>query len=253
MGKKGVTGLFAAALIALLAVVPAWPDSPLATPQGSPPQESPQKQSPLGAIKSVKSLPINGVVLVESDQGTFFASDNGRFAWQGPIFDMWSRTQIKTMADVETKANRVDLEKIGVDYKQLATFTFGEGNQEEVFFVSPTCPHCQTILDQAVKLTKEYRFRLILLPQSRQDMDLARRMVCAKDQAQAVKALISRNYEGLPPGNCPLTPLQKNLVSARMLGITTVPYLVRHDHLIKAGAVKDLAAWLKDGQDTGGH
>ena len=249
MGKKGVKGLFAAALIALLVVVPAWAADP---PQGSPPQGSPQQPSPLGAIKTVKSLPINGVVMVESDQGVFFASDNGRFVWKGTLFDMWSRTEIKNVADVESIANRVDLKKVGVDLSQLAVFTFGEGSQEEVFFISPTCQHCQTVLDQAAKLGKEYRFKLVLLPQSRQDMDLARRLVCAKDQGQAVKALLSKNYEGLPPGNCPLTPLQKNLITARMLGITTVPYLVRHDNLIKTGAVKDLAAWLKDAQGAGG-
>ena len=224
----------ASALIVWLAAVPAW------------------AETPLGTIKAVKGLPINGVRVVETEQGVFFASDNGRFVWKGPIFDMWSGSKITNMADVDTVASRVNLKKIGVDFKQLATFTFGEGSQEEVFFVSPTCPHCQKVLDQAGKLTKEYRFTVVLLPMSRKDMDLARRLVCLEDQGRAVKAFLSRSYDGLPAGNCPLTPLQKNLLTARVLGITSVPYLVRHDGLIHAGEVKDLAAWLKDTQGTGG-
>lgn len=244
MGNKGFKGFLAAALIALLAAVPAWAEPP----KGSAPQGS-----PLGTIKTVKALPINGMVMVETDQGVFFASDNGRFVIKGPLFDMWNRREIKDVADVESMASKVDLQKIGVDFKQLAVLNFGEGKKEEVFFISPTCPACKTVLDQAANLAKEYRFKVVLLPQSRQDMDIARRMVCSKDHGQAVKALLSRNYESLPSGNCPLAPLQKNLVTARMLGITKVPYLVRHDAMVHNGSVKDLAAWLKDAQDTGDH
>ncbi|MEW6657361.1 MAG: DsbC family protein [Thermodesulfobacteriota bacterium] len=244
MGNKGVKGVLAAALIALLAAVSAWAEPP----QGSAPQGS-----PLGKIKTVKALPINGMVMVDTDQGVFFASDNGRFVMKGPLFDMWNRREIKDVADVESMASRVDLQKIGVDFKQLAVLNFGEGKKEEVFFISPTCPACKTVLDQAAKLAKEYRFKVVLLPQSREDMNIARSMVCSKDQDWAVKTLLSRNYKGLPPGNCPLTPLQKNLVTARMLGITKVPYLIRHDAMHHNGAVNDLAAWLKEAQDTGGH
>ena len=208
-------------------------------------------QSPLETIKNVKSLPINGVRAIETEQGTFFASENGRFIWKGPIFDMWSRSEIKNIGDVDSAASRIDLKKIGVDFSQLAVLTFGQGSQEEMLFVSPTCTHCRTLLDQAGNLAKDYRFTVILLPLNKKDMDLARQLVCLGDQDRALKALFSRNYEGIPKGNCPLTPLQKNLVTARVLGITSVPYLVRHDGLIHAGAMKDLAGWLAAGKSQG--
>lgn len=203
-----------------------------------------QAESPLGAIKAVKSLPINGVRIIETEQGVFFASDNGRFVWKGPLYDMWSARQVETLADIDTVAGRVDLKKIGVDFSQLATFTLGEGSKEEVVFIAPTCSHCQKLLSQAAKLTKDYRFTVVLLPFGSRDIDVAKRLVCLADKGQALQALINRNYEGLPPGKCPITPLQKNLVTARVLGITSVPYLVRHDGLIKVGEVPDLAAWL---------
>jgi len=218
-------GIIAAALI-MLAALPA------------------QAESPLGTIKAVKSVPINGVRIVETEQGVFFASDNGRFVWKGPLYDMWSAQKVETLADIDKVAGRVDLKKIGVDFSQLATFTLGEGSKEEVVFVTPTCPHCQKLLDQAAKLTKDYRFVVILLPLGPKDIDVAKRLVCLADKGKALQALISRNYEALPAGNCPLTPLQKNLVTARVLGITSVPYVVRHDGLIKVGALPDLAAWL---------
>lgn len=250
MGRKGfITAFLEASLIAisLLTALTAWADPP----KGAFPQDTPQK-SPLGTIRAVKALPINGLVVVETDQGVIFASDNGRFVTKGPLYDLWNRAEIKSMADVEQIATRVDLQKIGVDFSQLAVLNFGEGSREEVFFISPTCPHCEKLLDQAKQLIKDYRFKIVLLPQTRQDMDIARRMLCSKDNDLAVKALLSRNYEGLPEGNCPLTPLQKNLVTAKLMGITSVPYLVRHDHLVNNGRVKDLAAWLGSAQSPGG-
>ena len=225
-----VTRLAVAAILAVLTVLPV------------------QAESPLGTIKAVKSLPINGVRMIETEQGVFFASDNGRFVWKGPLYDMWSARQVETLADVEAVAGRVDLKRLGVDFSQLATFSLGQGGTEEVLFISPSCPHCQSIMTQAERLGKDYRFTVVLLPLGNRDVDLARRLVCLADKDKALQALLSRKYEGLPPGECPLTPLQKNLVTARVLGITSVPYLIRHDGLIKVGEVADLAGWLKGGK-----
>jgi thiol:disulfide interchange protein DsbC len=229
MVRSGVMTL----VLTLLAVLPGW------------------AQTPLGTIKAVKSIPINGVRMIETEQGIFFASDNGRFLWKGPIFDMWSASKVETLADVDEVAKKVNLQKIGVDFSQLAVFTLGDGAKEVTVFVSPACPHCRELLEQATNLAREYQFKVVLLPLGSKDMDIARRLVCLPDKGKALQALVSQKYEGLPPGSCPLTSLQKNLVTARVLGITSVPYLVRHDGLTNAGKVKDLAAWLADGKSQG--
>ena len=121
-------------------------------------------EMPLGAIKTVKQLPIFGVNIVESDKGIFFVSANGRFVFKGPIYDMWNGKPVNTIDDVENIVNKVDLKKVGVDLDQLATFTLGKGDQEEVIFVSPVCPHCQAVMEQAAKLTDKYKFRLVIFP-----------------------------------------------------------------------------------------
>lgn len=200
--------------------------------------------APFGEIKSAKSLPIHGVKMIESDQGVFFISENGRFAWKGPIYDMWNNRPVATMEDAETVVNHIDVKKIGVKPNDLATLSFGEGQQEEIIFVSSACPHCKKLLEQAVELGKQYRFHIVLIPMGKQSMERTRQLLCAPDQGRAIKALVTGNYDGLGSGDCQLKSLQRTLVAARILGIRSVPYLIRHDGQVGTGGVKNLAAWL---------
>jgi len=202
-----------------------------------------QSQSPLGAIKKMQQLPIAGVNIVESDKGTFFVSANGRFVFKGPIYDMWNGQPVNTMEDVENVVNRVDLKKIGVDLSQLATFSLGQGDKEVVIFVSPDCPHCQTVLEQATKLTDNYTFRLVIFPVGQKSLGLAKKVWCAGPD-KGLPALMQQKYDDLPAGQCDLTPMQKTLVVARVLNVPAVPFLVRHDGKTHKGALPDLAGWL---------
>jgi len=200
--------------------------------------------APFGEIRSARSLPIHGVKMIESDKGVFFISENGRFAWKGPIYDMWNAKPVATIEDAETVVNHIDVKKIGVKPNDLATLSFGEGQQEEIIFVSSACPHCKKLLEQAVELGEQYRFHIILIPMGRKSMKQTRQLLCAPDQGRAVKALLTGDYEGLGSGDCRIKSLQRTLVAARILGIRSVPYLIRHDGQVKTGGVKNLAAWL---------
>lgn len=199
--------------------------------------------APFGAITKMQQLPISGVNIVESDKGTFFVSANGRFVFKGPIYDMWNGQPVSTVADVENIVNRVDLKKIGVDLEQLATFTLGKGDKEVVIFVSPECPHCHKVMEQAAQLADQYTFRLVLLPIGPKALPLAKKVWCAGPE-KGLPALLAQKYDGLPEGQCDLAPMQKVLVVARVLGIPAVPYLVRHDGKTHKGALDDLAGWL---------
>ena len=202
-----------------------------------------QAQTPLGAIKKMQQLPITGVNIVESDKGTFFVSANGRFVFKGPIYDMWNGQPVSTVAEVEDIVNRVDLKKIGVDLEQLATLTLGKGPKEVVVFVSPDCPHCHKVMEQAAPLGEQYTFRLVLLPIGPKALPLAKKVWCAGPE-KGLPALLGQQYDGLPEGQCDLTPMQKTLVVARVLSIPSVPYLIRYDGKTYKGAPGDLAGWL---------
>jgi thiol:disulfide interchange protein DsbC len=202
-----------------------------------------------GTIKAVKNLPIDGVKIIESDKGTFFVSENGRFAWKGPIYDMWNGKQVQTIEDADTVVNHVDIKKIGLDPNQMATLTMGQGDQEEVIFVSSDCPHCRKLLEQAGELKDKYKFRIVLLPMGPKSMEHTKQLLCAQDKEAAIKALVSGNYEALGEDKCDLAPLQRTLVAARILGLRGVPYLIRHDGQVQAGELRDLAGWLVGDND----
>ena len=203
-------------------------------------------QTPLGAIKAVKQLPITGVNIVESDKGVFFVSANGRFVFKGPIYDMWNGQPVSTLEEVENIVNRVDLKKVGVEIDQLSAFTLGQGEKEVVIFVSPDCPHCHEVLQQAAKLTDRYTFRLVLFPMGQKALDATRRVWCAGPE-KGLAALMQQTYGSLPAGQCDLSPMQRTLVVARVLSLPAVPYLIRHDGKTHRGALKDLAGWLNGG------
>lgn len=203
-----------------------------------------QAEQPFGSIKSVKTLPIHGVKMIESDKGVFFVSENGRFAWKGPLYDMWNTREVRTLADVEAVVNKVDVRKIGLKPEELATLTFGQGNLEEIIFVSPSCKHCRTLMQQALELGGKYRFRVVLVPMGQKSMEQARKLLCQKDVDAALKALAGGDYDGLQAGDCSLPNLQRTLVAARVLGLRSVPYLIRHDGQVATGEIKDLAGWL---------
>ncbi|MFA5110217.1 MAG: DsbC family protein [Desulfobaccales bacterium] len=207
---------------------------------------SARAESPFGGIKTVKNLPIQGVKLIESDKGTFFVSENGRFAWKGPIYDLWNGKNVATIEDADTVVNHIDIKKIGLDPDKLATLTLGKGDKEEIIFVSTDCPHCRDLLQQAVKLGEQYRFKVVMVPMGQKSMEHTKQILCTKDQQASLQALVSGKFEALGSGECgsDLQPLQHTLVAARILGLRSVPFMIRHDGKVQTGAVKDLAVWL---------
>jgi thiol:disulfide interchange protein DsbC len=191
--------------------------------------------------------------MIETDSGIFFVSENGRFAFKGTMLDMWNGKPIRTIEDVDKIVNHINLKKIGVDFKELFVLTYGHGPKEEVFFVSPGCPHCHHMLDQMKGLENEYTFKIIPLPiLGPRSVDAARRLMCLGDNDKAVKALMEKKYKELPEGKCKMTPLQKGFVVAQVLGIRGVPYIVRHDGYVQRGAVKNLKKFLKEGDQNAG-
>lgn len=202
--------------------------------------------NPFGSIKAVKNIPIQGVKLIESDKGTFFVSENGRFAWKGPIYDMWNGQNVQTMADVDLVVNHLDVKKFGLNPDQLATLTMGQGDKEELIFVSSDCSHCRKLLEQAQGLGDRYRFKVVLVPMGQKSLEHTKQLLCTKDQGVAIQALVSGNFAGLGPAECDLASLRRTLVAARILGLRSVPYMIRHDGRVQTGEIKNLAGWLAE-------
>jgi thiol:disulfide interchange protein DsbC len=201
-----------------------------------------------GKFDAVKRLPVTGLMIVEADGQVYLSSENGRIVVaNGRVYDMWNGLEIKEGKDVDKFANKIDLVKMGLNISDLAPLEVGAGKKTVVMFIDPSCPHCHRMMAQAAKLTNEYRFQFVLLPiLGTESIEKSKKAICMADKQAAVKALIDNTLAKAPSPDvgCNLLPLQKALLTARIMGVDSVPFIVAPDGTMQRGAPKDLSNWL---------
>ncbi|WP_052238978.1 TraA family conjugative transfer protein [Escherichia coli] len=143
--------------------------------------------------------------------------------------------------------NTLDLSRLGLKMDDLNPLTLGEGKKKVVVFVDPRCPHCHELLKQALPLTKEYTFQILPVPVLGPDSERqVRQLGCARDKKAAADALLNGRIGNLEQDDaCNLEPMQRTLVTAQILGIQGVPFIVANDGRISRGRPYDLSAWLE--------
>lgn len=209
------------------------------------------------SVDEVKRLPIAGMSLVKAGDRLFLTSDNGHFLVAGnfKLVDMWQGKVIKSMDDT-VGINKVDLRKIGFNPDELSAFSFGKGKPEVTLFVDPLCDHCHDLIRQLPALEGSYTFKVVLIPVlGSKSAEVAKQLLCNKDREQAWQALLAKDYSKLPPlvrkeGSCDLKPLQKAVVTTKLLGVDGVPYLFLPSKNTHKGGAKSFATLLeKDRED----
>jgi thiol:disulfide interchange protein DsbC len=105
-------------------------------------------------------------------------------------------------------------------------------------------------MDQLPRLGERYRFRLVPLPVLGPESEAAvMRLACLaeRDPSAAREALLAQAVEALPAptGTCGQAPVQRALVTAQLLGIAGVPYLIAPDGRLEQGVPEDLESWLE--------
>ena len=207
-------------------------------------------------ITAKEELPIEGVSIVRTEQGdTYIISNDGRYIFQGRLYDVWNGEEIDSAEKLKRLSDRVDLDHIGVSQDKLFAFDLGSGAKEVHVFVDPYCPHCNKLVKQiraSGELRESYLFRVVVAPiSSKESRNRARKLAAlAKQNAtQAVEAFVTNTYpegkveqEGFPG-------VEYNLLVARALSIQSVPFLVAPDGRIEKGRPRNLAAFLRPEND----
>ena len=207
-------------------------------------------QTIMRGITGMQRLPVAGVQMVQAGERVLFVSANGRYVFTGPAWDLWHGARLETLEEGARLAERIDLKRLGLDPATLGALDLGSGESDVVVFVDPRCPHCRSLLDQLPGLAERYRFRLVPLPVLGPDSETAvARLGCLaeKDQAAAREALLADGLDELPApeGTCGQTAAQRALVTAQLLGIAGVPYLIAPDGRLQQGVPADLESWLE--------
>lgn len=204
-------------------------------------------------IGGLRRLPVSGVQMVQSGEQVFFVSANGRYAFLGPGFDLWHGTRLRSLADADRLMNRIDRSRLKLAGADLGALDLGTGEAEVLVFVDPRCPQCAALLDRIralpVTALTTYRFRLIPLPvlsQASQRDALALNCLAETDRPGALAALLEQRTDRLAPapGSCGQGAIQRALVTAHLLGIERVPFLIAPDGRLRSGAPDNLSAWL---------
>ena len=104
-------------------------------------------------------------------------------------------------------------------------------------FVAPGCPHCQSLIEQAQGLSDRYRFLLLPIPAGGQGGAVIRALACAADKQAAAAAFLGHEaMTGIAqvPG-CSVEAVQRRVITAQLLGVKAVPWIVRGDGTLSDG------------------
>jgi len=208
---------------------------------------------PVRNIDAMRTIPGTSLQMVESEGRSFFMSPNGRYVIKGQLIDMWTGAKIEKVSDLENSAAKVDFQKMGLNLDDLMSLKYGTGPKEVVAFVAPGCPHCELTMKQMVSLTEEYTFRLVPLPFfGEESKNHVMQLACNEEyQEKAAEALILEDYSNLPvkSTSCDMERLQRSALTAQIMGIQSVPYLVAHDGRVLMGSPEQgLEKFLKGGR-----
>jgi thiol:disulfide interchange protein DsbC len=239
----------AAVLLALLAGAP-LAFAAESDPAGSRGSEAGGIRELLRGISGMQRLPVAGMQMVAAGERVLFVSANGRYVFTGPAWDLWHGAKLQTLDEAARFAERIDLRRLGLDPAALGALDVGTGERDVVVFVDPRCPHCRRLMDQLPTLAERYRFRLVPLPVLGPESEGAVvRLACLAEQdpSAARDALLADTVEGLPAptGTCGQASSQRALVTAQLLGIAGVPYLIAPDGRLEQGVPEDLESWLE--------
>jgi thiol:disulfide interchange protein DsbC len=197
-------------------------------------------------------LPMNGMIAAVKNGKVAFVSDNGRFVFQGTVYDTWSQKNIESIRDAEVAYKTIDVQKTKFRVDDLNPISIGAGEKTVIVFTDPFCPSCHVLLDD-VKKVEGYTFKIVYVPMlGNESNKVVRAMQCAKDQVSAKKVMLGIAEPSSIVGkaevsSCDTSPIAKRIVSAHMFGIKGVPFMIRDDGLIRLGYDKgDISNWLSE-------
>lgn len=196
--------------------------------------------------RDVATLPIRSLKAIQQSGEIIFMSDNGRFVIKGELFDLWTRQRVTDFAEMQQLATRLDLQKMQLDINALNTVLLGSGSKAVVIFITTGCPHSKRLIQISKPLTQQYRFQWVFIAEKgtsgRQQVN---RILYHPSAEQALAAVADNQVDQLPVAtNQENQRHQLTELTAHLLNVDQVPFLIAPDGRFHRGLPKDLAGWL---------
>lgn len=203
-------------------------------------------------IRGVVELPINGMSAVDNGGQVFFTSSNGRFVIVGEIYDLWKGGSLDSMSQIQDAATRIHLDGLDIDTANLNTVSFGTGERTVTIFTDPLCEHCHALTQEAKQYAEDFTFDLVVVPAlGDRSHELAKQLYCAEEkETQGVDALLNGTIATLPTvAECDTTGYDRTLMTAELLGVDGVPFVIADDGRVNRGRPSNFADWLYAGEE----
>jgi thiol:disulfide interchange protein DsbC len=203
-----------------------------------------KKKFPNTRIGAIELTPIPGIYSLEFGKYVVYVNADLRYFIMGRLLD--SDQSFKDLTEPKQQAMdrwlvRKQIEELPT--KDAITYKIGTGARKLYVFADPECGYCKQLeqtLASASNLTVHVFLLPVLGPKSHQN---ATTIWCSKNQSGAWLDKMLRNQ--MPGKTSPCeTPLERNLVLAKKLGIQGTPYLLFENGKSMAGTLS--SAQLND-------
>ena len=163
-----------------------------------------------------------------------YVDKDARYVFQGNLFDVKTRENLtQTRHDMLSMVDPTTLPK------DLAIkFVHGTGERVLYVFSDPKCEGCRR-LAQSIDKFENATVYTFVTPIMDSD-DIAKRIFCAKDPAQAWKDWMLDKKEPGNDGKCDTPKVEQNKKLAEYLDITTVPTMFFPDGLRHEGSLNKM-------------
>ncbi len=198
--------------------------------------------------KDVKNqvLPLGRLIVSQRKNKTIITSDNGRYRFQAPIIDTWTKTEINSYEDAVFSAGHLPMENIGLKSEVLAPLIYGDNPEQKVLvFLSPDDPGSRRFLNQLPALKEQFQFELVVVPANSTPTKWATAFSCVADKSRAIDALLTgKGFNSLQfARGCDLQMLNNRMLSFRLLGFYDLPTVIAPSSRLSIGDRAD--GWQK--------
>ncbi len=198
-----------------------------------------------------QKLPLKDLNFIRTKEGiTYLISDDGRYVFQGALFDVWNGEQIESIGEMNNLTDRVSFNYIGVKPERMFTLDLGTGPKDAFVFADPNCSICHKLIRDirdSKLIKKNYRIRIVITPVlKKSSMEKSKKLagLAEKDQVLAVNTFIENSFDNIKATEDSNDKIDYNLLVAKALSIRNFPYLVNPKGLMHIGIPEDIYLFL---------
>lgn len=219
------------------------------TPTGLPDTATTAERAEPDAVREkLTALGEVGELAFEEDAGLYrahigsqilYVTPDGRFAINGDLYDLESRTNVTEQARSESRASAL----AQIDTDDAIVFS-PEGDTEHVVwvFTDPECPYCQRFHNHMADFNERgIEVRYLAFPRAGPGSDnwrLTEALWCADDPRAAMTAVKGGQSLDTADMPCDASPVADQYQTGRDIGLTGTPMIVDENGKVLGGYLK---------------